>query len=93
MTAPDSPDLTPETPEEDTGARVLVWLTIVAAIAGAITNLCRCGIYPRLVEAIQRAASAMRGDEPLATGARPGIDPREAARIVPALDPGSQRPR
>lgn len=63
------------------------------AIAGAITNLCRCGIYPRLTEAIQRAASAMRGDEPLPTGARPGIDPREAARVVPALDPGSQRPR
>ncbi|QTI68230.1 ClC family H(+)/Cl(-) exchange transporter [Gordonia polyisoprenivorans] len=39
MTAPDSPDLTPEAPEEDTGARVLVWLTIVATIAGAITGL------------------------------------------------------
>lgn len=29
-------------------------------IAGAITNLCRCGIYPRLTDAIGRAA---RGDE------------------------------
>ncbi len=31
-------------------------------IAAAITNLCRCGIYPRLVEAIGRAASLSRGE-------------------------------
>ncbi len=61
------------------------------AIEAAITNLCRCGIYPRLIDAIQRAASAMRGDEPLPAGARPGIDPREAARAVPALDPEPAR--
>ncbi len=29
-------------------------------IRAQITNLCRCGIYPRLVEAIQRAARAAR---------------------------------
>ncbi|WEK42780.1 MAG: (2Fe-2S)-binding protein [Candidatus Sphingomonas colombiensis] len=57
------------------------------AIAAAITNICRCGIYPRLIEAIQRAARAVRGDETLPAGARTGIDPHDAARVVPALDP------
>lgn len=55
------------------------------AITNAITNLCRCGIYPRLVEAVHRAARASRGDETIAAGARPDIDPEEASRIVPAL--------
>lgn len=31
-------------------------------ITAAITNLCRCGIYPRLVEAIGRAARLARGE-------------------------------
>ena len=57
------------------------------AIRAAITNLCRCGVYPRLVEAIQRAARAARGDETLPASARPGIDPHEAAKAVPALRP------
>ena len=55
------------------------------AIRAALPNLCRCGIYPRLVEAVTRAAAAMRGDETLPAGARPGIDPADAAREVPAL--------
>ncbi len=55
------------------------------AIKAAITNLCRCGIYPRLIEAIQRAGRAMRGDETIPAGARPDIDPADAARVVPAL--------
>ncbi|MDR6851272.1 isoquinoline 1-oxidoreductase alpha subunit [Sphingomonas sp. BE123] len=32
-------------------------------IRAAITNLCRCSIYPRLIEAIARAARVARGDE------------------------------
>lgn len=52
-----------------------------------ITNLCRCGTYPRLVAAIQRAGRATRGEEVIPTGARPGIDPADAARVVPALVP------
>ena len=43
-----------------------------AAIKAAITNLCRCGVYPRLIDAIQRAARAMRGEETIPAGARPG---------------------
>ncbi|MEG3165680.1 (2Fe-2S)-binding protein [Sphingomonas sp. PB2P19] len=54
-------------------------------IRASITNLCRCGIYPRLVEAIQRAGRATRGEEIIPAGARPGIDPGDAARVVPAL--------
>ena len=61
------------------------------AIAAAITHICRCGIYPRLIEAIQRAGRAMRGEETLPAGPRPGIDPAEAARIVPALDPTGRK--
>lgn len=56
-------------------------------IEQAITNICRCGIYPRLIEAIQRAARVQSGDETIDVGARPGIDPAEAARLVPALSP------
>lgn len=56
-------------------------------ILATITNLCRCGIYPRLVPAIQRAARAQRGEDVIPAGARPGIDPAEAARAVPALRP------
>jgi isoquinoline 1-oxidoreductase alpha subunit len=60
-----------------------------AVIRARITNLCRCGIYPRLVEAIGRAARAMRGEEVIPAGARPGIDADDAARAVPALAPPS----
>ncbi|MCM8731710.1 (2Fe-2S)-binding protein [Hephaestia sp. GCM10023244] len=56
-------------------------------IKAAITNICRCGIYPRLVGAIQRAGRVLSGDETINAGARPGIDPAEAARGVPALTP------
>jgi len=56
-------------------------------IEQAITNICRCGIYPRLIEAIQRAARVQSGDETIEVGFRPGIDPAEAAREVPALSP------
>jgi isoquinoline 1-oxidoreductase alpha subunit len=58
-----------------------------AAIGRAVTNLCRCGIYPRAVAAIQRAARAGRGEELIPAGTRPGIDPEDAARAVPALTP------
>ena len=62
-----------------------------ATIRASITNLCRCGIYPRLVDAIRRAGRAMRGEELIPAGARPGIDPADAARIVPALAPPPRR--
>ncbi|MBY0302339.1 MULTISPECIES: (2Fe-2S)-binding protein [Sphingomonas] len=61
------------------------------AVAAAITNICRCGIYPRLTGAIQRAGRAIRGEETIPAPPRPGIEPAEAARIVPALDGRSRR--
>ena len=60
-------------------------------IRGGITNLCRCGTYPRLVEAIQLAGRISRGDVPVAGAPRPGIDPTDAARAVPALTPAASR--
>ena len=35
-----------------------------AEITAALTNLCRCGTYPRLVKAVQRAGRITRGMEP-----------------------------
>jgi isoquinoline 1-oxidoreductase subunit alpha len=59
-----------------------------------ITNICRCGIYPRLREAIRRAARIRDGREG-AEGAAPppGIAPEDAAREVPALRPQPRRRR
>ena len=39
-----------------------------AAINDAITNICRCGTYPRIRKAIHRAAAALRAG-PAASGA------------------------
>jgi isoquinoline 1-oxidoreductase alpha subunit len=58
-----------------------------ADIKATLTNICRCGVYPRLVDAIQRAARVQRGEETIAVGPRPGISPADAARLVPALTP------
>jgi isoquinoline 1-oxidoreductase alpha subunit len=58
-----------------------------ATVRAAISNLCRCGIYPRLVDAIVRAARAARGEEVIAAGTSPDIDPADAARAIPALVP------
>jgi isoquinoline 1-oxidoreductase alpha subunit len=56
-------------------------------IAEALTNLCRCGIHPRLAEAVRRAARLARGDEMMEPAPEPGIARDEAARAVPALTP------
>ncbi len=54
-------------------------------IARAISHLCRCGVQPRLVRAIQRAARVARGEEAILAAPPPGIDPADAARAIPAL--------
>lgn len=53
----------------------------------AITNICRCGTYPRIRRAIRHAARIMRGGEIISAAPPPGIDPEDAARAVPALTP------
>ena len=57
-----------------------------ADIDAAITNICRCGTYPRIRRAVRLASRVARG-EPLAAAPPPGIDPADAARAVPALSP------
>jgi isoquinoline 1-oxidoreductase alpha subunit len=56
-----------------------------ADIDAAITNICRCGTYPRIREAIRRAGRVKSGSETLAAAPPPGVDPADAARSVPAL--------
>jgi len=54
-------------------------------IKAAIPNLCRCGVYPRLVRAIQRAGRVMLRQETISAAPAPGISPEDAARAVPAM--------
>jgi len=54
-------------------------------IKQAIANLCRCGVYPRLVRAIQRAGRVARRAERISAAPPPGIDPADAAATVPAM--------
>ena len=54
-------------------------------IKAAVPNLCRCGVYPRLVRAIQRAGRVARRIETISAAPAPGITPQDAARAVPAI--------
>lgn len=56
-----------------------------ADIKAAVTNLCRCGVYPRLVRAIQRAGRVARGLETITAAPEPGIGPAAVRRTVPAM--------
>ena len=56
-------------------------------IKAAVPNLCRCGVYPRLVRAIQRAGRVARRQERINAAPPPGISAADAAREVPALRP------
>lgn len=56
-----------------------------ADVEQAITNLCRCGVYPRLVRAIQRAGRVSMRRETISAAPAPGISTEDAARAVPAL--------
>jgi len=59
-------------------------------IKQAIPNLCRCGVYPRLVRAIQRAARVSARQERIGAAPAPGISPEDAAAAVPALRPAGK---
>ncbi|WP_106640312.1 (2Fe-2S)-binding protein [Allosphingosinicella vermicomposti] len=56
-----------------------------AEIDAAITNLCPCGTYPRVRQAVRRAAQIRAGREESDAAPPPGVAPGEAARTVPAL--------
>ena len=55
-------------------------------IKAAVPNLCRCGVYPRLIKAIQRAGRVIRREEAIGAAPAPGIGANDAARAVPAMD-------
>ncbi|GGN57161.1 (2Fe-2S)-binding protein [Novosphingobium indicum] len=59
-------------------------------ILEAIPNLCRCGVYPRLVRAIQRAGAVQRREDTISAAPAPGITREDAAKAVPALAPATQ---
>ena len=56
-----------------------------AAIKAAIPNICRCGVYPRLIRAVERAGRVARRAETISAAPAPGISARDAAREVPAI--------
>ena len=56
-----------------------------AEIRAALPNLCRCGVYPRLVDAIQRAGRVATRRETISAAPAPGITPDDAAEAVPAM--------
>ena len=62
-------------------------------IDAAIPNLCRCGVYPRLARAIERAGRVAARAEVIDAAPPPAIAPEEAARDVPALRPTTAPPR
>ena len=63
-------------------------------IERAIPNLCRCGVYPRVKEAVRQAARIRSGGQPVTGAPPPRIRPEDAARAVPALrsEPRRHRP-
>jgi isoquinoline 1-oxidoreductase alpha subunit len=63
-----------------------------ADIDAALGNLCRCGTYPRIREAVRRAVRARSGREQVAGAPPPGIAPEDAARATPALRAVPPRP-
>ena len=62
-----------------------------AEIKAAIPTLCRCGVYPRLVRAIERAGRVARRAETISAAPAPGINAEDAAREVPAISAPATR--
>ena len=57
-------------------------------IRQSVPNLCRCGVYPRLLRAIQRAGRVASRSETIGGPPPPGTDVSDASRTVPALGMG-----
>ncbi len=58
-------------------------------IEAAIPNICRCGVYPRLIRAVERAGRVVRRQESISAAPAPGISSADAAENVPALRVGN----
>lgn len=54
-------------------------------IEGAIPNICRCGVYPRLIAAVEQAGRVAQRQERISAAPAPGISAEDAAKAVPAL--------
>lgn len=54
-------------------------------IKAAVPNLCRCGVYPRLIRAIRRAGRAMRPPEPASAAPAPHTPTEDTAQVVPEM--------
>jgi isoquinoline 1-oxidoreductase alpha subunit len=54
-------------------------------IDAAIPNICRCGVYPRLIKAVEQAGRVAQRRERISAAPAPGISPEDAAKAVPAL--------
>ncbi len=63
-----------------------------AEIEAAIPNLCRCGVYPRLVRAVERAGRVALRQERISAAPAPNVSAADAAADVPALR-APRRPR
>ena len=61
-------------------------------IEEAVPNMCRCGVYPRLVETIQRAGRVAQRRETISAAPAPGISAADAAAAVPALTVPEPKP-
>ncbi len=61
-------------------------------IEAAIPNICRCGVYPRLIRAVERAGRVVRRQESISAAPAPGISSADAAENVPALRVGNGTP-
>lgn len=62
-------------------------------IRAAVPNLCRCGVYPRLLRAVERAGRVARREEMISAAPAPGIALDDAARAVPAIGNGAAEKR
>lgn len=54
-------------------------------IEAALPNICRCGVYPRLIQAVEQAGRVAQRRERISAAPAPGISAEDAAKAVPAL--------
>ena len=54
-------------------------------IEAGIPNICRCGVYPRLVKVVEQAGRVAQRQERVSAAPAPGISAEDAAKAVPAL--------
>lgn len=60
-----------------------------ADMEAAIPNICRCGVYPRLIKAVEQAGRVALRQERISAAPAPGISAEDAAKAVPALRPAA----